>query len=650
MKFLSLEIKNFLAVGHGRVKLDDRGLCLIQGVNLDDSSATSNGVGKSTIPDALCWALYGVTARGVSGDAVVNKTAKKNTFASVVLQDGHTYYVINRYRKDSIRKNITEIGCWSDGDLEGVGTVSLTKGTEKDTQEVINQIMGCSLEVFQAAIYAGQEAMPDLPKMTDKQLKLLIEESAGVARLEDAYTAARLKWNTSVAALDSLLKKEANLESQLKEVIAKAAETEAKVNSFNAGRAERKSSFDFNARHIRTIMLDLAGELKKIDEPKLKEDAAKIDKQLSEHNSVEKEQVRLMALVRDAEREMALAQAQFNNDTKTAKSLKSNWDNAEEINSKKCVTCGKPGNEHDLSTFREHVSESLLKAIKVASESQAKLEKLAEAVAVSKEQSDAFATTVPDVTAISARRSFITRELSLAAELKGKILLKNKDREAEVAKANNCETEANPYDVALANLIEHRGKITADIFKVGEGIVAAQKAATLYENVVKVFGPAGVRAHILDTVTPFLNDRTADYLSALSDGNISAVWSTLSTTAKGDLKEKFNIEVTNDKGAESFAGLSGGEKRKVRLSTMLALQDLVASRATKSILLFVCDEIDDALDSAGLERLMGVLERKARDRGTVLIISHNSLSDWCDQITTVTKKDGISLISGSLCE
>jgi DNA repair exonuclease SbcCD ATPase subunit len=136
-------------------------------------------------------------------------------------------------------------------------------------------------------------------------------------------------------------------------------------------------------------------------------------------------------------------------------------------------------------------------------------------------------------------------------------------------------------------------------------------------------------------------------LGALSDGNIHAVWATLTTTAKGDLKEKFNIEVTNDMGAESFAGLSGGEKRKVRLATAMALQDMVASRATKPINIAICDEIDHALDEAGLERLMTILERKGKEKGTVLIISHNSLSDWCSDVITVTKSGGLAVVSGA---
>lgn len=115
-------------------------------------------------------------------------------------------------------------------------------------------------------------------------------------------------------------------------------------------------------------------------------------------------------------------------------------------------------------------------------------------------------------------------------------------------------------------------------------------------------------------------------------------------TKQGALREQFGIEVVNAKGAKQFQALSGGEKRKVRLATAMALQDLVATRATKPIDLFVADEIDDALDAAGLERLMGLLEQKARERGTVLIVSHNSLRDWIRDVMLVVKENGASTI------
>lgn len=76
MKFTLLEITNFLTIGQATLQLDDRGLNVIQGVN-DDDTSTNNGAGKSSVVDALCWALYSATAREVKGDDVVNDTAKK---------------------------------------------------------------------------------------------------------------------------------------------------------------------------------------------------------------------------------------------------------------------------------------------------------------------------------------------------------------------------------------------------------------------------------------------------------------------------------------------------------------------------------------------------------------------------------------------
>lgn len=130
----------------------------------------------------------------------------------------------------------------------------------------------------------------------------------------------------------------------------------------------------------------------------------------------------------------------------------------------------------------------------------------------------------------------------------------------------------------------------------------------------------------------------------LVDGNITAEWSTMDVTKKGEYRDKFNISVQKKGSSKSFQTLSGGEKRKVRIACSLALQDLVSNRASKNIDLFIGDEIDDALDTAGLERLMGILESKARERGTVLIISHKEMKSWFRETITLEVKEGRSYV------
>ena len=182
MYFTNLEIKNFLSIGEAHVNLKDRGLIAIQGVNDDDSSAGSNGSGKSSIPDAVSWVLFGVTARNVSGDDVINRRVGKKCSVTLTIIDDDDCYQICRSRKPNLL-TVHKVTKTERNDM--------TKGTSAETQKLIEDILGCSRDIFMSTTYAGQENMPDLPGMTDKQLKELIEEAAGINALTEAYRIAR---------------------------------------------------------------------------------------------------------------------------------------------------------------------------------------------------------------------------------------------------------------------------------------------------------------------------------------------------------------------------------------------------------------------------------------------------------------------------
>jgi len=650
MKITDLEIENFLTIGDRvRLHLADRGLVLIQGANEDDSSALSNGSGKSSLADAPSWALFGITARGESGDAVVNNKRKKNCSVQVVLQDGDSIYEVTRWRKDASYKNMLRLRT----SMPSVGTgawTDLTKGTEKETEAEIEKIIGCSADVFNAAIYAGQEKMPDLPGATDKQLKMVIEEAAGVERLERAYAKARQELTT---VSSSLIATEASSVSVSNQIVS-AKETELvqqqRVNEFEAGRPALVEAQLQQAKTCAQAVRDAHASLAALNEQALKDELAVLNEQLANHKHYTDEQGKAWSLVQYGQRARAETDAavkmlahQVEEWTAHLKHLVSGGENPP------CPTCGKPQTPEEKGASVEKAKATLkdyLEKHKGMLEVQARqAEKGAEAQAAY----DAATAAIPDVSAAAARVSEINAALRQCDALKASMRSAKMQHDSAKAAAEACKAQVNPHQGALDLARKNIADLEAKAVVIAGQIAELQAQVNLKEAVVKVFSPAGVRAHILDTVTPFLNERTAEYLNTLSDGNISAVWSTLTTTTKGELREKFNIECANDKGATSFKGLSGGEKRKVRLATMLALQDLVAARATKPFDLWIGDEIDDALDDAGLERLMTILEKKAREHGTVLIISHNSLTDWADNVTTVTKSGGTSKVEGCLC-
>jgi len=512
---------------------------------------------------------------------------------------------------------------------------------------VVESIIGCSLDVFMAAVYAGQERMPDLPGMTDKVLKTLIEEAAGVEVLTAAYSIASKRLNTAKTTFESLkasLVAAQNTESHMAGEVLRLKET---VQGFEDGRKDRARTELAEAGKVASQQKIVEATLAGIDTAGAQGvvDRAKVT--LGSHNDEVKKLTELRRLAMVAQRD---ADANKSATVAGAKVLKEATQALADIDSvvgKPCGECGKTYCEHDLDDARAVRQAAIQKQKDLLRPLVAKQATLDATLKAAQEAATEFEDQMPDVSEVAAFARTAQEALNQAD--RHRLVIKQCEAQIESIKAaaKTKLTEPNPYVAMVDKAIKDHEKAIEHKVNLTDKTQEANAAVLMLEDAVKVFGPAGVRAHVLDTVTPYLNERTQEYLGALADGNIHAEWSTLGKTAKGELREKFNIDVMNDKGAESFAGLSGGEKRKVRLATAMALQDMVASRATKPINIFIADEVDHALDESGLERLMGVLERKARERGTVLVISHNSLSDWIDNVITVTKSGGLATAAGA---
>ena len=640
-------IDDFLTIGHADLLLANRGLVLIQGENKDDTSAESNGAGKSSLTDAIKWCWFGTTARGESGDKVVNRTAGKGTRVVTYVADGDDRYKIIRHRKHKEGKNSLQVFQFKSVAEE---PIDLTKGTDALTQEVVNRIVGCSEEVFDAAVYAGQEKMPDLPGMTDKALKLLIEEAAGITVLERAYSIARTRLQKANADVDAAVSKceslgrlITNLNNQTDDLNLRHEDWKiSQKNKIEEAKAKVVVHSE-KAKSIRDAALKLG------DEAEIKAGIAECLRKIQAIKPEEEELSRRKDEIGKLEREVSAITAVMATLAKNARDQKTVIDGIQGRVGKPCDECGKKIAEEDLAETKRLATERLKGIVQQHSDKKSALADVQNTLAGLTESLEAF---VKGMTDIHATNALYGRLNELGRDIDR--LKSESNQQVELARlsakqASTLESDVNPYDEMIANIKANIADTSQELDHAKLVLENAKSRLELADAAVKVYGPAGVRAHILDNVTPFLNNRTAHYLGTLSDGNISAIWSTLSKTAKGELREKFCIEVNNVTGSETFKGLSGGEKRKVRLATTLALQDLVASRATKPISVWIGDEIDYALDPTGLERLMSILEEKARERGTVLVISHQSLRDWIRNTATVVKEGGKSEVKGVLC-
>ncbi|KLF72721.1 AAA family ATPase [Klebsiella aerogenes] len=637
MKFLTLEVENFMALANAKVELDQRGLVLIQGVNAGDSSAASNGAGKSTLMNSLMWCIYGETSHGVKGDDVLSTGHEKNCRVKVTIEDEGKRYAIIRHRKHKEFKNRLIVR-GEDGDM--------TKGKDSLTQEFVERLIGASKEVFMASIYASQEAMPDLPGMSDKNLKTIVEEAAGVDRLTKAYAIARERANAAAARMETTKTK---MDACLSLVESAQNELESAKTSSEAWERDRSERLDVARADLvgaEVTLTEVEMELRSLPE-QIRDTENALGKEREKLASKEEHDAKLVKVrgaITDIRASIRITENIQKEAMQRARALKVK---AEEVNTKvgePCPTCGKAYCVEDLSTVKESFVEQARSEIGQAQASATSVAKYQEHLEKALKIESSLVASTPDVSAIISRIEQLTKELGTLRHREKEVVAV----EALVARARSevdrITKETNPF---LAVIKRHEESLAAN--KSNYGVLKTelkniQEQALLLDKARQVYSPAGVRSHILTSVTPFLNAQTAEYLNTLSDGNIVAEWSTMESTKKGEWRDKFNISVRKIGASKTFQTLSGGEKRKVRIACSLALQDLVASRASKNIELFIGDEIDDALDTAGLERLMGILEAKARERGTVMIISHKEMKSWFRETITVEVKEGRSYV------
>lgn len=637
MKFLTLEVENFMALANAKVELYQRGLVLIQGVNAGDSSAASNGAGKSTLMNSLMWCIYGETSHGVKGDDVLSTGHEKNCRVKVTIEDEGKRYAIIRHRKHKEFKNRLIVR-GEDGDM--------TKGKDSLTQEFVERLIGASKEVFMASIYASQEAMPDLPGMSDKNLKTIVEEAAGVDRLTKAYAIARERANAAAARMETTKTK---MDACLSLVESAQNELESAKTSSEAWERDRSERLDVARADLvgaEVTLTEVEMELRSLPE-QIRDTENAIGKEREKLASKEEHDAKLVKVrgaITDIRASIRITENIQKEAMQRARAFKVK---AEEVNTKvgePCPTCGKAYCVEDLSTVKESFVEQARSEISQAQASATSVAKYQEHLEKALKIESSLVASTPDVSAIISRIEQLTKELGTLRHREKEVVAV----EALVARARSevdrITKETNPF---LAVIKRHEESLAAN--KSNYGVLKTelkniQEQALLLDKARQVYSPAGVRSHILTSVTPFLNAQTAEYLNTLSDGNIVAEWSTMESTKKGEWRDKFNISVRKIGASKTFQTLSGGEKRKVRIACSLALQDLVASRASKNIELFIGDEIDDALDTAGLERLMGILEAKARERGTVMIISHKEMKSWFRETITVEVKEGRSYV------
>jgi len=180
IRIKDLTVKNFMSVGNQTQAVDfgKEQLTLVLGENLDqggDDSGSRNGTGKTTIINALSYALYGQALTNIKKNNLINKTNNKGMLVTLHFEKDGQDFRIERGRSPNVLKFYIN-------DEEQDVLQDESQGDSRETQSYINDLLGMSHDMFKHIVALNTYTEPFL-SMKQNEQRDIIEQLLGITIL-----------------------------------------------------------------------------------------------------------------------------------------------------------------------------------------------------------------------------------------------------------------------------------------------------------------------------------------------------------------------------------------------------------------------------------------------------------------------------------
>ncbi len=159
------------------INFDRRDLTLVLGENLDlGGDGSRNGTGKTTIINALSYALYGQALTNIRRDNLINKANGKAMLVSLDFNINGRDYRIERGRKPNILKFYVN--------NEEQAADDNSQGDSRETQDAIESALGMTHDMFRHVLALNTYTEPFLSLKANDQ-RVIIEQLLGITLLSE---------------------------------------------------------------------------------------------------------------------------------------------------------------------------------------------------------------------------------------------------------------------------------------------------------------------------------------------------------------------------------------------------------------------------------------------------------------------------------
>lgn len=594
----NLTAKNFLSIGNVTqgINFDRADLTLILGENLDlGGNGSRNGCGKSSIANALSYALYGSAIADIKANNLINHINEKNMLVSVEFAVNGTEYKIERGRKPNLLKFYRDNQDISESDAQG---------EMRDTQKDIDSVLGISSDMFKQAVTLNTYTEPFLSMRAGDQ-RQIIEQLLGITVLTEKADALREQIKISK---DQIKEEEYRIASVIKanehitEQIDSLQKRQLAWQEKNAN-----SIIEFNTALEQLAELDVDYEISAH-----KQNAeTKIDynKQVVEYNQH-------TAATTDCNKWIV----QIDNDIVA-------------LDRQSAIL------QKDISILLEHKCH--------ACDQELHDEKQEKNKAAKEQQLAECATQIAEKNTLKSEYKLALAELGVLSPVPVPVYTQtfydsideahNHKNTIEMlsVQLSNISKEEDPYADQIRDMQE-RGIQDVSYDKINALSELQEHQAFLLKLLTNK--DSFIRKKIIEQNLNYLNNRLTSYLTELGLPHNVQFMADLS------------VEISNHGRELDFGNLSRGERTRLILGLNFAFRDVWESLYNGINLLFIDELIDNGLDSVGVDSAVSILKRMVRERGkSIWLVSHREeLISRTHNTLLVVKENGFTMLDNGV--
>lgn len=587
MRIKRIKILNILSIEEEEIDFEDSGLCLVEGWNFDDDRA--NGAGKTSIFNALSFALYGNVPRKITKSEILRRGSKKGSAeVDVELGNGRVIRVCRtRPNKLYFEENGREL--------------------KEMTQEEFEKLLNLTYDQFLLVMYTSQNSND---------------------RFLDKNDASKKDFFLRLMDLEKFTKCRKKAEDKIKSI-----KTELQTARLTSER--KQAEIDAHKKYIVDV-----DEIKKLIVPiinTIKEN----QKQIQSCKSIKAPDV---AKFNDMQKKLLAKHSNNNNLIGQISTLENTFNRlgqSKNISPRQpdthCPDCSVPvyvmGKQivkaDDPSALQNAIDLQIANITKEQDDMGAQISNLRSQI-ISSDDIDRL------LSNLNNKKEAILKDYNWN---QNQIVLLNNDIEYKKKDLKNHTERINSNSYLLQSIY----KLESELITIETNIDDHIKDIELHSAISLMYSPTGAPAYIMDSLIDSFNESVDKYVSMVWP-NASYRLNTSKENKTGDVTSKFSETLVMNGKQCSIGSLSGGEAKALSLAIDFTIIDILKIHFSIDVNPIILDEPFDSLDVAGREIVINLLSMISRDRQIWVIDHASETKSMFSKVLKIEKKSGISRI------